>query len=111
MTQVTGSLWWLLQNSLFDPVLPFWVEERRSGMLAKEKEADRRTIAGNFSRLMDDKKKRIEHSDSIDVQLEHADEESKIRINYWVVQVNPGESRRAANRCIRGRLPSNHLYL
>lgn len=24
LTQLTGSLWWLLQNALFDPVLPIW---------------------------------------------------------------------------------------
>jgi hypothetical protein len=30
LTQLTGSLWWLLQNTMFDPVLPFWAEERPS---------------------------------------------------------------------------------
>jgi rhodanese-related sulfurtransferase len=29
MTHLTGSLWWLLQNALFDPVLPVWAEEHR----------------------------------------------------------------------------------
>ena len=88
ITQVTGSLWWLLQNSLFDPVLPFWIEERRPSMLEKNnREMDRRTIAGNFTRLMDDKKERVEHYDSIDVRVQQ-DGDSTVRVNYWVIKVN-----------------------
>lgn len=86
ITQLTGSLWWLLQNSLFDPVLPFWVEERRRSMLEQSKEVDRRTIAGNFTRLMDDKKERIEHADSADVSLSYAGDETLLKVNYWVVK-------------------------
>jgi hypothetical protein len=51
MTQLTGSLWWLLQNALFDPVLPIWAEDARSGMLGG-RERERRTIAGNYTRLV-----------------------------------------------------------
>ncbi len=69
MTQLTGSLWWLLQNALFDPILPIWAEDARPSVLgkgAKTKSRERRTIAGNYTRLSDDKRDRIEHSDSVD---------------------------------------------
>jgi len=94
MTQLTGSLWWLLQNALFDPVLPFWVEERRASMLdvdvAKKKDAgDRRTIVGNHTRLSDDKKEKIEHHDSVDVRVPHAEGDCIVKVNYWVLQQDP----------------------
>jgi len=88
MTQLTGSLWWLLQNSLFDPVLAFWVEERRPSILSKGQELDRRTIAGNYTRLMDDRKERIELANSVQTRLS-ATRPDLIRINYWVVKPNP----------------------
>jgi hypothetical protein len=88
MTQVTGSLWWLLQNALFDPVLPFWVEERRPSMLTKGQEADRRTIAGNFTRLMDDRKDRIELTGNVQARLSPLKPDF-VRANYWVVKPNP----------------------
>jgi hypothetical protein len=89
MTQLTGSLWWLLQNALFDPVLPIWAEEARPSMLgkgSKQKERERRTIAGNYTRLSDDKRDRIEHSDSVDVHLMHSEGETSVKVNYWVVK-------------------------
>ncbi len=85
MTQLTGSLWWLLQNALFDPVLPIWAEDTRAGILGG-KERERRTIAGNFTRLTDDRRDRIEHSDSVDVHLEHASGSTVVKINYWVIR-------------------------
>lgn len=85
MTQLTGSLWWLLQNALFDPVLPIWAEDARPGMLGGKKK-ERRTIAGNYTRLMDDRRDRIEHSDSVDVHLEHASGATVVKVNYWVVR-------------------------
>jgi hypothetical protein len=100
MTQLTGSLWWLLQNTLFDPVLPIWAEERRKEMLVakeqgrKEKERDRRTIAGNYTRLMDgrhavgDELSAVEHHDSADVDLQA---DGHVRVNYWVLRHRPDE--------------------
>jgi len=85
MTQLTGSLWWLLQNSLFDPVLPFWAEDARPSVVGKE-ERDRRTIAGNYTRLTDDRRDRIEHSDSVDVHLDHSSGTTVVKVNYWVVR-------------------------
>ena len=42
MTAPTGSLWFLAHNYLFDPVMPFRIEEARSG-----KNAATRTVGGN----------------------------------------------------------------
>ncbi len=89
MTQVTGSLWWLLQNALFDPVLPIWVEEHRD-----DKE-DRRTIAGNHSRLEDDKRKKVEHSDSVVAIVRDRYGESRVRVYYWVVKQADDPSKRS----------------
>jgi hypothetical protein len=86
MTQLTGSLWWLLQNSLFDPVLPFWVEDTRISALGGQKERERRTIAGNYTRLTDDRRERIEYSDSVDVHLDHPAGATTVKVNYWVVK-------------------------
>jgi hypothetical protein len=86
MTQLTGSLWWLLQNALFDPVLPFWVEDTRASVLGEEKQRERRTIAGNYTRLTDDRRERIEYSDSVDVHLDHRAGATAVKVNYWVVR-------------------------
>ncbi len=85
MTQLTGSLWWLLQNALFDPVLPIWAEDARPSLLGG-KERERRTIAGNYTRLTDDRRDRIEHSDSVDVHLDHDTGSTVVKVNYWVVR-------------------------
>lgn len=89
MTQLQGSLWWLFQNALFDPVLPFWVEERRKAMLGDTKEADRRTIAGNYTRLMDQKSEYVEYQGTVDVTLEHEAGSTNTKVNYWVMKPNP----------------------
>lgn len=86
MTQLTGSLWWLLQNALFDPVLPLWVEDTRATVLGGQKERERRTIAGNYTRLTDDRRERIEYSDSVDVHLDHPAGATTVKVNYWVVK-------------------------
>lgn len=86
MTQLTGSLWWLLQNALFDPILPFWVEDTRASILGAQKERERRTIAGNYTRLTDDRRERIEYSDSVDVHLDHPAGATAVKVNYWVVK-------------------------
>lgn len=86
MTQLTGSFWWLLQNALFDPILPFWVEDARSSILGGQKERERRTIAGNYTRLTDDRRDRIEYSDSVDVHLDHPAGATSVKVNYWVVK-------------------------
>jgi hypothetical protein len=85
MTQLTGSLWWLLQNSMFDPVLPFWAEEARPAEL-KEKKSERRSIVGNYTRLTADSKEKVEHQDTIDVAVPHKSGESVVKAHYWVLR-------------------------
>lgn len=87
-TQLTGSLWWLLQNALFDPVLPFTLEEGRASMLDAGKKADPRTISGNFTRLMEDKRDKVEHGHSVDVTARHEDQEATVKVNYWVLRAS-----------------------
>lgn len=105
MTQPTGSLWWLLQNSLYDPVLPIWAEERRKDVLASKKdkeagtagkESDRRTIAGNYTRLMDGTRpdedgrpQPVEHHDSAEIDFSAS---GQIRVNYWVLRQTEGNA-------------------
>lgn len=89
MTQLQGSLWWLFQNALFDPVLPFWAEERRKNMLGDSKEADRRTIAGNYTRLMDSKSESVEYPGTVDVSLDHEGAATTTKVNYWVLKPDP----------------------
>ncbi len=88
LTQLTGSMWWLLQNTLFDPVLPLWAEEHRQSVLKGEKDT-RRTIAGNFTRLMDDKKGKVEHDGTIQVNLGHSAGDTSVKVNYWVLKSDP----------------------
>lgn len=85
MTQLTGSLWWLLQNALFDPVLPVWAEEHRQEVL-KDKKQDRRTISGNNARLSDHKNDKVEHKDTVMVTVPHYGGETNVRVNYWVLK-------------------------
>lgn len=88
LTQLTGSVWWLLQNTLFDPVLPLWAEEHRQSVLKGERDT-RRTIAGNFTRLMDDRKGKVEHDGTLQVNLGHALGDTSVRVNYWVLKSDP----------------------
>jgi hypothetical protein len=86
VTQLTNSFWWLFQTSLFDPILPFWVEDHRTSVTKQEGRADRRTIAGNFTRLSDDRKDKVEHADSVEVHLQHRTGSTSAKVNYWVLR-------------------------
>jgi hypothetical protein len=86
MTQLTKSMWWLLQNALFDPVLPFWAEEQRRVVLGKE-QPDRRAIAGNYTRLTDDARDKVEHHDHVEISL-NDDGTDIVRANYWVIKAS-----------------------
>jgi hypothetical protein len=92
MTQLTGSIWWLLQNALFDPVLPFWAEEARPGELKKKGKTERRTIVGNFTRLSTDAHDKIEHRDTIDVSVPHETGDTLVKVHYWVLRESEDSS-------------------
>lgn len=97
MTQLTGSFWWLFQNSLFRPVLPIWLEELRPRELRSEKgkeikKVDRRTVIGNFNRLNQQvekaKESKVEYSDSVDVALHFDGTVSSFTANFWVLRAD-----------------------
>jgi hypothetical protein len=92
MTQLTKSLWWLLQNSLFDPVLPVWAEEARKKELKGKNKPDRRSIVGNHTRLSSDVKDKVEHSDSVDISVPHDCGQTQIKVHYWVLRETEGSS-------------------
>ena len=94
LTQLTGSLWWLLQNSLFDPVLPLWAEDRRLEVTKKDR-TERRSIVGNHARLWSDRRDKIEHSDSVQITLPHPDGHSRVTAHYWVASLPEDASKRA----------------
>jgi hypothetical protein len=84
MTAPTGSLWFLAHNYLFDPVLPFTLEERRSN-----KGQARRTAGGNH-RLLN-------YSDSTEYKS-HAKRtfnSGEVSIYWWVLKAdNPDAKNR-----------------
>lgn len=94
MTQPTGSLWWLVQNALFDPILPLWLSEERENHTKKKNRPGRRSIIGNLSRLRDDPNKLVEHANSVTARVEADGETSMVRANYWVLHpTDDGKSR------------------
>lgn len=95
MTQPTGSLWWLLQNALFDPVLPVWAEDHRSD-LTKKDAPERRSITGNHTRLWTDRKSRMEHAHSVQIIVPHEDGHSRVTAHYWVAAMPDSESSKKA---------------
>jgi hypothetical protein len=94
MTQLTGSLWWLLQNALFDPVLPLWAEDHRSEVTKKDR-PERRSIAGNHTRLWTDRNSKLEHIDNVQLVLPHQEGQSRVIAHYWVAALPEDGSAKA----------------
>jgi len=87
LTQQTGSVWWLLHNVLFDPVLPIWAADSRSWVTSKNHgKPQRRSISGNNARLSRDDNENVEYQGSLDVHLDHIGGQTQVRVNYWVVK-------------------------
>lgn len=92
ITQITNSMWWLMQNALFDPVLPVWIEDHRKHPNSEtEGKVERRTIAGNYTRLQDDKKSKVEHGGSVECTLRN--QMGSVRANFWVLRADPEASK------------------
>lgn len=95
ITAVGSSLWWLVNSSLFDPILPLTIEdERRDRPIGKEEGGRtlRRAVSGNATRLQgkeDDEKDRVEYTNSYEATLTGA---GRIQINYWVLKSKPTET-------------------
>ncbi|NTU22466.1 hypothetical protein HPY28_19270 [Brevibacillus sp. HB1.2] len=84
MTAQTRSLWYLAHHYLFDPVLPFRIENRRSGS-----EHDNRTVGGN-SRLLE-RNENVEYQNRATLKFRSG----KVTINWWLLS---GEGDNASNR-------------
>ncbi|MBT9166177.1 MAG: hypothetical protein DDT25_00852 [Chloroflexi bacterium] len=87
MTSPTGSLWWLAHNYLFDPVMPFRIEERRKAKL-KDKEPANRMVTGNHRRLTQGGSD-VEHRNSAHLVFR----DGRIDIHWWVLSAEEEGSR------------------
>lgn len=111
LTQLRGSLWSLFQNALFDPILPFWAVEARSAYVEKKGgKPDRRTIAGNFTRLTDDAKDRVEYANSVKVTLDHPAGETSVNVNYWVIRHDDAKSSQPTDAYVDPYRPIAYTY-
>lgn len=84
MTAQTRSLWYLAHHYLFDPILPFRIENRRSGS-----KHDNRTVGGN-TRLLD-RNENTEYQNRATLKFRNG----KVTINWWLLS---GEGENAADR-------------
>lgn len=73
----------LFHSLLFDPVLPFWLEDIRQ---FKNISKFRRTISGNPARLMDNPNVEYSNDYLADLGLD-----GKLNIRYWVMKIKPRE--------------------
>jgi hypothetical protein len=82
MTAPTGSLWFLAHNYLFDPVIPFTLEEKRS-----TKGNARRSAGGNHRLLS--------RSDSTEYKnsAKRTFNSGEIEINWWVIKADSPEAK------------------
>jgi hypothetical protein len=81
MTQLQKSLWSLAHTALFDPVLPFSIADLR----AKHKEVGHRTVAGNFSRLENDRRDKVDYRQSATVTIRGLMDYGRVVVHYWVI--------------------------
>lgn len=98
MTAPTGSLWYLTQHYLFDPVLPFRITDRRSNSI----QGSSRTVAGNrrlltFSDI-------TEYTRSATLTFR----DGTVVLSWWVLSAQ-GES--ARNRITQYTLPSKPIII
>ncbi len=82
MTAPTGSLWFLTHNYLFDPVLPFKIEDAR-----KTKSPATRTVTGNFRLLTQGEHTEYQNSAVLTFR------DGKTTITWWVLSAE-GENAR-----------------
>lgn len=82
MTAPTGSLWFLVHNYLFDPVLPFRIQDKRAG-----KNSAARTVTGNHRLLSQG-----EHTEyQRDATLTFRD--GSVSIKWWVLSAEGDNAR------------------
>jgi hypothetical protein len=78
ITNLTGSLWYLTHNYLFDPILPFTISDERLKKIKKDK-AENRSVLGNNRRLTQGETTQYKR----EVPLTFRD--GKVIIYYWVL--------------------------
>lgn len=83
MTAPTGSLWFLTHNYLFDPVLPFRIQDLRTG-----KNPAARTVAGNHRLLTQGEHTEYQREATLTFR------DGSVTIKWWVLSAE-GESARA----------------
>lgn len=74
MTAPTGSLWWLVHNYLFDPVLPFRISDRRTN-----KNMASRTVTGNHRLLSESKSTEYKRNGTFTFR------DGSVTITWWVL--------------------------
>lgn len=78
VTQLTGSLWYLCHNYLFDTVVPFTIRDERK-RLTKDK-IENRTVSGNNRRLSREGSN-TEYKRTVPLTFR----DGHVQINYWVI--------------------------
>ncbi len=98
MTAPTGSLWYLTHHYLFDPVLPFRIEEERNN----QSEGFKRTVAGNYRLLSNGDNTEYQRSASLTFR------DGSVTISWWVLSA---EGEQARNRITQYTLPSQPIVV
>ncbi|MBA2871030.1 hypothetical protein HNQ85_001300 [Anoxybacillus calidus] len=102
-TNLTGSLWYLTHHYLFDPVLPFTIEDRRESTSYHDKYGVvGRTIFGNNKRLVNGE--HVEYQRSAIQTFKNG----KVKISWWVLS-NKGDN--ASTRIKLYTLPSKPIII
>lgn len=83
MTAPTGSLWWLVHNYLFDPVLPFRIQDNRTN-----KNSASRTVTGNHRLLTQGEHTQYKRDGTFTFR------DGQVTITWWVLSTD-GENARA----------------
>ncbi len=98
MTAPTGSLWYLAHNYLFDPVLPFVIEEQRSNT----SHTQLRTVAGNHRLLTQAETTRYQR------EGRRTFRGGRVEITWWVLSA---EGENARDRITQYVLPSRPVVI
>ena len=98
LTAETSSLWYLANHYLFDPVLPFVVEEARPN----SDQGKTLIVAGNHRRLSRATETEYRRS------AYHAFRDGRVSVNWWVLSAEGEEAR---NRITRYTLPSKPIVI
>ena len=99
-TQLTGSLWYLAHNYLFDTIIPFTIRDERK-RLTKDK-VELRTVSGNSRRLSQGENTEYQRT----VPLTFRD--GKVLINYWVLNTEGDDP---ANRIVQYTLKTQPIII